>query len=81
MECEKQQTCPFFSEFNNDVSRPQYQLFIRSYCLGPLKDTCKRLAYERQLNAPAPGNLCPNGFRYRSFRTLSTCPDQSGCRV
>jgi hypothetical protein len=68
MECERQPTCSFFSEFKDDLDRKQYQLFVRSYCLGNLKNFCKRLAYERDHGRPAPDNLCPNGFRYRSFR-------------
>lgn len=67
MGCERQNTCSFFSEFKDDVDRRQYQLFVRSYCLGTLKDTCKRLAFERCHGVPAPDSLCPNGFRYRSF--------------
>lgn len=75
MECERQAICPFFSEFEDDNARKQYRLFVRSYCLGPLKDRCKRLAYEQFHGRAAPANLCPNGYRYRSFRNLPTHPD------
>lgn len=67
MECEKQQICHFFNEFRDGVERRQYHLFVKSYCLGPLKDSCKRLSYELSQGRPAPDNLCPNGYRYRSF--------------
>ncbi|MCM2264458.1 MAG: hypothetical protein NDI73_04605 [Desulfuromonadales bacterium] len=81
MGCEKQQTCSFFSEFKDDVERRQYQLFVRSYCLGTLKDTCKRRAFEHAHGVPAPDSLCPYGFRYRSFRDRSTCAKASGCEA
>lgn len=81
MGCEQQESCPFFSEFNGNASRPQYQLFIRSYCLGPLKESCRRLAYERQCHAPAPDNLCPNGYRYRSGLPPSPRLKMSDCEA
>lgn len=68
MNCAQQQTCSFFAEFQGDTERKQYQLFVKSYCFGTLQDTCKRLAYERQHRQPAPDNLCPNGFRFRTLQ-------------
>jgi len=58
--CELLETCGFFKKYQNSLDMA-CKGFLKSYCLGPRMDECKRKEFRKANGHPPVDDMLPTG--------------------